>query len=177
MYKGEKVILRAYEKADINLAHELFNGLELQKLLNSGLILPLSYEEEESFILGAAKNKSTEYNFAIESIDDQKYIGGCGYFKYRPKDGTTWIGIAVADETYWGKGFGFDATKVLIRFLFNELNIRKVTLGVFSYNERAIKCYRKLGFEEEGRLKENFFRDGKYHDEIIMSLFRANYKN
>lgn len=176
MYRGKKVILRAYEKEDIAEAHRLFNNLEFQKLLNTHLILPLSYEDEEKFILEMNNNKNNGYNFAIEAIDESKYIGGCGYFKYRPKDGTTWIGIAIADNKYWGKGYGSDALKVLINFLFNELNIRKITLGVFSYNTRAVKCYHNLGFKEEGCLKKNLYRDGKYHDELIMSLFKNKYK-
>ena len=176
MYKGEKVFLRSYEKKDIERAHKLFNDLEVQFYLAPGPIYPLSYQEEEKFVesfMGREKEKG--YNFAIETLEGE-YIGGCGYFGLSRKNGTVEVGITIADKDYWGKGYGTDAMKVLINFLFYELNVRKITLHVFAFNERAIRCYRKLGFLEEGRLRENMFRNGRYHDDIIMSLFRQDYK-
>ncbi len=174
MYKGEKTILRAYEKKDLEDAHRLFNDLEVQRLLNPGVILPLSLEEEQKFIETNAASKESRYNFAIETHDGV-YIGGCGYFDFNRRNGTTYIGIAIAHRDYWGKGFGTDALRVLLRFLFLELNVRKVLLNVFAFNERAVACYRRLGFGEEGRLKQQVYRDGTYHDELIMSLFREQF--
>lgn len=175
MYKGEKVILRSYEKSDIEKAHKLFNDLEVQRLISPRSIFPSSYEQEELFLVDegiSCKDKERAYVFAIQTIEGV-YIGGCSYKNLDRKNSTTHIGIAIADKGYWGRGYGTDAMKILIKFLFEEFNIRKILLEVFSYNERAVKCYTKLGFVEEGRLKDQIYRDGKYHDTIIMSLFRV----
>jgi len=75
------------------------------------------------------------------------------------------------DKEYWGKGYGTDAMKVLMKFIFEEMNINKIRLGTFSFNERAIKSYQKCGFEIEGVLKDEIFKEGKYYDEIIMAVF------
>ena len=55
------------------------------------------------------------------------------------------------------------------------MNIRKIKLNVFSFNIRAQKCYEKCGFKAEGILKDEIFKEGKYYDEIIMSLFSNEY--
>lgn len=70
-----------------------------------------------------------------------------------------------------GRGYGTDAMKVLMNFIFNNMNIRKIRLSTFSFNMRARKSYEKCGFEVEGILKDEIFKDGKYYDEIIMSVF------
>lgn len=72
------------------------------------------------------------------------------------------IGIAIGNKNYWGKGYGTDALNTLLRLLFNEHNARKVLLNVF-------------GFKEEGRLKEQIYREGKYQDGVVMALFKKDY--
>ncbi|WP_308524438.1 GNAT family protein [uncultured Tissierella sp.] len=62
-------------------------------------------------------------------------------------------------------------------FAFNRLNLHKLDLEVRSYNERAIRCYEKCGFKEEGRIRENFFTDGKYTDTLFMGILKREYEN
>ena len=174
MLKGKKIILRSYEKEDIEKAHEYINNYELMKFLNPSFILPRSLKSEEEYINSIDKDPDKSFSFAIDTLKG-KYIGGCGYFNVNRKNGTCYIGIFIGDKNYWGKGYGTDANKVLLNYLFNEFNIRKVLLNVFAYNKRAIKSYEKLGFKIEGTLVDNIYRDGKYYDEIIMALFKNDF--
>ncbi|WP_260412497.1 GNAT family N-acetyltransferase [Alkalihalobacillus sp. TS-13] len=64
----------------------------------------------------------------------------------------------------------------LLEFTFNELNLYKVYLRVFSFSERAIKLYQKLWFYKEGELKEQVYRDGEWHGVVFMGLLKRNYK-
>lgn len=66
--------------------------------------------------------------------------------------------------------------KVLVNFIFNEMNINKIKLDVYSFNTRAIKCYEKLGFKKEGTLRKEIFREGKYHDILVYGMFRDEFK-
>ncbi len=66
-------------------------------------------------------------------------------------------------------------TERILRFAFEQMNLNKVSLGVFEFNERAIACYRKCGFVEEGRLREEYYQDGRYWDVIRMSILRREY--
>ena len=74
----------------------------------------------------------------------------------------------IIDQNFQGKGFGKETTKLILDYSFQKLNMRKVSLNVLSENTRAINLYKKLGFKEEGILKEHFYWDGKYHDVVVM---------
>ncbi len=176
MFKGKKTILRAYEKAFSTLACKYFNDEEFRSFLSPSALLPISQTEEDGIIDGFMnpKNESNSYTFAITTLQG-KYLGGCSYFNFNHEAGTVWIGIAIGDKKYWGKGYGTDALNTLLLLLFNEHNTRKVLLNVFDFNERGIASYKKLGFKEEGRLKQQQYRKGKYHDDVIMALFKKDY--
>lgn len=84
--------------------------------------------------------------------------------------------MAKWQEEDWVRGYGSDALKVLNKFIFEEVNMNKIKLSAFSFNHRAIACYKKVGFQEEGRLKKEIYRNGKYHDEIVMAIFKEDFK-
>jgi len=171
MYYGEKVCLRAYREEDIPKATSFVNDEELKKLLVTNIPFPMTLWEEEEWIKSQKSNQDGNYNFAIEDIETKKYIGGCGIQEVNWLSRVATVGIMIGDKEYWGKGYGTDAMKVLIDFIFNKMNIRKIRLSTFSFNMRARKSYEKCGFEVEGILKDEIFKDGKYYDEIIMSVF------
>ncbi|QAA30940.1 GNAT family N-acetyltransferase [Clostridium manihotivorum] len=172
MYYGEKICLRAYKQEDIPVAVEMINDRELKKLLVTDIPFPSTPWEEEEWIKSQKATSTGEYNFAIEDIETKKYIGGCGIQKVNWLARTATVGIMIGDKNYWGKGYGTDAMKVLLDFIFNNMNINKVKLSVFSFNTRAKKSYEKCGFVVEGVLKKELFKDGKYYDEIVMAAFR-----
>jgi len=64
-----------------------------------------------------------------------------------------------------------------LNFIFNEMNLHKVSLLTYGFNKRAIRSYEKVGFKVEGVLKENIYREGQYHNKLIMSIFKEKWKN
>ena len=64
----------------------------------------------------------------------------------------------------------------MLRFAFNELNYHRVYLRVYDFNQRAIRCYEKCGFQTEGRLRQHMYRNGAWHDEIIMGVLRDEFR-
>ncbi|WP_077368750.1 GNAT family N-acetyltransferase [Anaerosalibacter sp. Marseille-P3206] len=171
MYYGEKVCLRAYREEDVPKATSFVNDEELKKLLVTNIPFPMTLWEEEEWVKSQKSSQNGSYNFAIEDIETKKYIGGCGIQEVNWLSRVATVGIMIGDKEYWGKGYGTDAMKVLMDFIFNKMNIRKIRLSTFSFNMRARKSYEKCGFEVEGILKDEIFKDGKYYDEIIMSVF------
>ncbi len=176
MYSGEKVKLRAYKREDIPMAQEYLNDFETKKLLMPGIPYPITLEEEQKWFEKQTAFGDT-YNFAIETLEGEKYIGGCGINQLDWKNSVAVVGIFIGDKDYWGKGYGTDAMKVLVRFIFEQMNIHKVKLFVYSFNERAVKSYEKCGFVKEGVLRQEIFRDGKFHDEYIMGILKDEYFN
>lgn len=175
MYYGTKVKLRAYKKEDIPLAYDFVNDGELKKLLVTDVPFPTMYEEEEQWYESLLKDKDN-YNFAIEDLETGNYIGGCGINKLDWLNRVATIGIMIGDKRYWGKGYGTDAVKVLNKFIFQQMNMNKIKLNVFSFNERAKKSYDKCGFQIEGILRQELFRDGEYYDEYVMALLLEDWK-
>ncbi|KOF56008.1 GNAT family N-acetyltransferase [Clostridium guangxiense] len=176
MYYGEKVCLRAYKEEDIKVAAELVNDEELKRFLTPRIPFPISPWEEEDWIKSQKGNQSGQFNFAIEDMKTKKYIGGCGIQDVNWLARTATVGIMIGDKDYWGKGYGTDAMKILIKFIFENMNINKIKLSTFSFNERAKKCYEKCGFKVEGILKDEIFKDGKYYDEVLMAVFREEFQ-
>lgn len=175
MYTGEKVRLREYRKEDAKQAQLYINDPEVKRLLHPGIPFLVTFEDEQRWIEGISGTKEAGYSFAIETLEDQKYIGGCGINSLDWKNSVAVVGIMIGDQNYWGKGFGTDAMKILIRFIFEQMNINKIRLHVFSYNQRAIKSYEKCGFIQEGILRQEIFRDGKYFDDIVMGITRSEF--
>ena len=74
------------------------------------------------------------------------------------------------DPTQLGKGYGTAATRLLCEHAFRDLNLHRVYLHVLASNARAVRCYEKVGFQVEGRLREHSFVDGKYQDFMVLGL-------
>lgn len=78
------------------------------------------------------------------------------------------IGIYAADKL--GQGFGKEAMNAALQHAFTTMNLHRISLRVIDYNERAIRCYRSVGFVEEGRERETAFIKGKWRNDLIMGL-------
>lgn len=175
MLKGKLVKLREYRKEDVPVALEYMNNEEVAKNLSTRTPFPYTLEDEEKWFTNQS-GVNDKYNFAIETIEEEKYIGGCGINNIDWKNSHVTIGIYIGDQAYWNKGYGSDALKVFIKFIFDEMNIHKIKLEVFAFNIRAIKCYEKCGFKQDGVLREEIFKNGKYYDVWEMSILRDEYQ-
>ena len=102
-------------------------------------------------------------------------IGDVALLDIDPLNGKSTVRISIFNKEFWGKGYGTEALKLLISFGFNNLNMNRIGLDVFSFNERAINSYKKLGFQEEGRIREDLFYDGEYHDAVLMGLLKREF--
>jgi RimJ/RimL family protein N-acetyltransferase len=122
------------------------------------------------------KERLDNYLFMIQKLEDDCKIGFIGLdgINWQARNG--WIGIGIGERQEWGKGYGTDAFRILIRFAFQELNLRRLSLNVFEYNPRAIRSYEKLGFQVEGREREWLRRNGRRWDLIYMGLMRRDWE-
>ena len=87
------------------------------------------------------------------------------------------MGIVIGEKQYNGHGYGSEAIQLLLAFGFRELELNSLYLRVFDFNEGALKSYRKCGLIEEGRLREAYFRDGRFHDIVIMSMLSDEFES
>ncbi|MEP7191056.1 MAG: GNAT family protein, partial [Roseiflexaceae bacterium] len=87
----------------------------------------------------------------------------------------TWVSIAIGEATNQGHGYGAEALGLALQFAFQELNLHRVQLTVFSYNQRAIALYEKLGFQREGIFREHLERDGTRFDMYLYGILRPEW--
>jgi RimJ/RimL family protein N-acetyltransferase len=123
-----------------------------------------------------AEPKLDHFWFMVRRIDDDRLIGEAGLGAVSWLHGEACLYISLGDRTCWGRGYGTDAVRLLLRYAFEGLNLARVTLGVFDYNPRAVRVYEKVGFVHEGRLRQNTRRDGEWHDEIVMGVLRQDWE-
>lgn len=123
------------------------------------------------------KKADGEYQFGIVKREGGVLIGNCGFDSVSLIHRTAQAGIFIGDEENRSCGYGEEALGALVDFGFQVLGLRSVMLQVFSFNERAVRCYQKVGFQEFGRRRQCYYLDGKYYDSIQMDLLREERQN
>jgi RimJ/RimL family protein N-acetyltransferase len=173
--RGKRINLRAIEKEDLPKLMSIRNEDELMIHMSSTIPHPISVCAEELDYMEKCKKKyKDEVELLIEKKDGN-IIGKCGTMKTRWKDSETTVFILIGGSENRGQGLGTEAMQLLISFIFEQMNIRRIKLYVFAFNERAIKSYEKCGFKVEGVLREELYRNGRYYDVKQMSILRHEY--
>lgn len=113
--------------------------------------------------------------FIIETLDEIP-IGLVSYKNTSRQTRSAIISIFLGDKEYWGHGYGTDALRIFVRYLFEQWNYHRVELETWIGNQRAVRTYEKCGFQIEGRLRDGFYVSGQYQDRIIMGILRADYE-
>ena len=133
----------------------------------------MSVDSEREWLENSLKNN--DFNFAIVNLENDKLIGNCGIMHINQKDRCAELGIFIGSEEHRGKGYGTEVLRILLDYCFNYLNLNNIHLGVMSFNERAINCYKKVGFKEYGRRRECYFLNGKYYDNVYMDILAREF--
>ncbi len=116
-----------------------------------------------------------KYCFAIIKLENDELIGNCGIDKISFKDRIGTLGIFIGEEENRNKGYGSETLRLLLDYGFNYLNLNNIDLCVKSFNERAINCYKKVGFKEYGRRKCSYYLNGKYYDDVLMQVLKEEF--
>jgi [ribosomal protein S5]-alanine N-acetyltransferase len=170
---GEKVYLRTIEPSDLERCLKWINDPEVTRFLASESMLFNSIREED-WIRNLYKSDS-DFPFAICLREGDVHIGNLRLGPINRLHGISIFGILIGDAENRGRGFGTEATKLILDYAFNVQNQHRVELGVFIFNERAIACYEKAGFIREGVQRKKYFKEGRYHDQIVMGILRDDW--
>ncbi len=188
MIYSDRIRFRAIDRDDLPTFLNWINDPEVRQGI--GIYLPFSMADEEDWFEGMRKHPANEHNLAIEvrltseqagkpvmdeSEESWKMIGSCGFFNLDGRNRSSEFGITIGDKSYWNKGFGTEAVRLLVQHGFNTLNLNRIYLRVLENNLRAIRAYEKAGFTHEGRQRQAEFRDGKYIDLLVMSILKDEF--
>jgi RimJ/RimL family protein N-acetyltransferase len=174
---GDFVHLTAEEPAVLAEACARWNtDSEFQRLLDANVAYQISAKKISEWIQqDQEKNPPPYYLFGIRILEDEHLIGWLDLEGTLFPHGEAFVGIGMGVRESWGKGYGTDAMRVILRFAFQELNLRRVSLDTFEYNPRAIRSYEKAGFVLEGRARGYLNREGKRWDLIFMGILQEEW--
>lgn len=174
MIIGEFTILRTLQLSDKKVIFEWMSSPELRH--DIGTIFPVSEYEHDIWFENHIKDTS-EQTYGIVEKSTGEFIGIIGTKNTNIYSRCTEGYIYIGEPNMRAKGLGSDALRTLISFYFEQLNFHKFCLRVSSFNIRAIRSYKKIGFTKEGILKDQVFKDGMYHDTICLGLIYKGEEN
>ena len=169
---GKKCYLSPMDINDANKYTEWLNDLELTINLTIYNSI-INVENEKAFL----ENLSKEHNYSIIDIETNELIGACGFIDLSHLNQTAEVGIFIGSKDHLNKGYGTEAMSLLIDYGFKALNLHNIQLRVYSFNERAIKSYKKIGFEIIGNRREALRRGNELYDIVYMDILFDGFYN
>jgi RimJ/RimL family protein N-acetyltransferase len=149
------------------------NDHEVTRYLETG-VFPATQQDLEKYY----ESITGTSNQVLLAIVDKASNAHIGNIKLGP---INWIhrrsllGILIGDKSFWGKGVGLEAMRLMVEYGFCRLNLHRIYLAVFAENEAGVRLYEKVGFKVEGRFRDDMFQDGTYKDRLWMGLLRTEY--
>ena len=172
---GERVKLTSIREADIDEIVTWDEDTEFMRNLLSGPAYPRPEVLQREWWSERLK-KQDQYHFAIRLIEDDRIIGTFHIEEIEWTNQAGWFSIGLGGTGTRGQGYGAEALKLGLDFAFNSLNLHRLALGVFAFNEPAIRLYKRLGFTHEGTQREYLNRDGQRHDMLMFGMLAREFR-
>jgi RimJ/RimL family protein N-acetyltransferase len=177
MLQGTKTKLRAIRKGDLKFFLVWLNDPEVTQYLT--VYLPMTDVAEEKYIEElSTKRSSTDVVFVIEAKSRKRWkpIGCCGIHRIDWKNRDAELGIFIGEKNFWSNGYGTEAFGMAVDYAFGQLGLNRVSAGAYAFNERSIKMQLRLGFKKEGVLRKAIFKNGEFHDKVMLGLLCGEWK-
>ena len=171
---GDKVALGPLRKDLVPTYLRWFNDFHTLRTMGA-MPVPLTLEQEEKWYERAITRGDTDIFFTIYERTAKRPIGNVDLRDIDHRNRTSLFGIAIGEPDARGKGFGTEATKLMLDFAFTVQGLHSVMLHVLEYNLAGVRAYTKAGFKEFGRRRESHFMGGKYWDVIHMECLATEW--
>ena len=172
--EGKLVTLRAIEESDLVLLHKWANDPNTQDTMGH-LHFPSSMDYHKTWFQ-RLKNDELNQRLAIEA-PDMGLIGLSSIVNIDWRNNHAWHGVMLGDANMRGKGYGVDAVMTTMRYSFEELHLERLDGSIIEYNTVSYSFYcNRLGWKEEGRRRNWYFRKGRYWDQIIVGITKQDYE-
>lgn len=170
--EGASVCLRPIREDDVDAIMGWINDPEITRNF-AAFGEPVTHEQELAFIRDMIASKNDRL-FAIERVDQPGLIGTAGIHRiYWPaKNGR--LGLMVGKHTLQGQGLGQQTMRLLVAYAFEVLKLHKVWLVHYADNARMRHIAGKLGFRQEGVLRDEYFHQGRWHDMVRHALLESD---
>jgi RimJ/RimL family protein N-acetyltransferase len=172
-WQGELVRLRASEPDDWETVWQWNRDAELNRGLDHIYPPQAQGTVKKQLEPSGGKPSPDAFGVMIETLNGV-LVGHIGTHKCDPLAGTFSYGLAVLGE-YRQRGYASEAIRLILRYMFDERRYRKAWAEVYSFNDASIRLHEKLGFQQEGRMREMVFTNGEFHDLILLGLFASDF--
>lgn len=175
MIIGNHIRLRAIEKDDLPLFVRWLNDREVyQNLLVRS---PISQAGEENWYEQHLARPAYTRTLLIEVELEAGWtpIGTIGFHDIDWINRSAEFGIMIGEKSQWNRGWGRQAVRLLLYQGFANLNLHRIYLYVHADNPRAIRAYQAAGFQVEGTLRQDIFKNGEYVDALLMGILRSEW--
>jgi len=170
--EGKKVYLRPVQDEDFNMVYFGKNNSQVRETLF--LFAPQTLEQVQAEMKQWSNSKEIML-FTICSNDDNKPVGQTAFVRIDYVSRAAVFYLAVYDPTSWSKGFGGEATRLMVDYAFNILNLNRLHLHVCAENPHAVEAYKKAGYSIEGTLRQAMYHHDRYVDFYVMGMLRQEY--
>lgn len=170
MLRGERVVLRPFRPDDVEPLWRAKLDPATWAATSAAPLVPLTLAEHQARYAEPSKDNSAQ--FAVDV--DGALAGRVGLFDVDLLARSAEVGVSLLPE-HRGQGHGKDALRVLLGYAFRSRNLRRVHLQTLSSNEAGLRCYRAVGFVEEGRPRQAAWVEGRYEDMVLMSVLRDDW--
>jgi len=169
-----RMVMRAVEPADARFLADLINDPEVRNILGAyDLVFPVSVDLESRWIESVSKKDDVHMIATLKNAATP--LGIVSLKDLNRRNGSAHLSIILQKKS-WDKGYGTEAVKGVLTFLFDRKNLHRVWLRVAEHNERAIACYKKCGFRIEGTLREDHFAGDAWQSSHIMSVLDSDFR-
>ena len=176
LFKGKLVRLAGIEPEEASKTFAQWNrDSEYMRLLDSDPPHLHSAKAIKEWLEKDLEKRTNMYWFAIRALEDDRLLGDITLSVINWGSREAFVGIAIGEREFWGRGHGTDAMRLILGYGFVELNLRRISLSVFEFNQRALRSYEKAGFQLEGRLRGSIQREGRRWDELYLGILREEW--
>ena len=121
------------------------------------------------------EDQTSTYWFAVRALEGDRLLGDVELSVVDWGSRDAFVGIGIGEREFWGRGYGTDAMELILCYAFTELNLQRVSLTVFEFNQRAVRSYEKVGFRVEGRQRQGMQREGRRWDILFMGILHEEW--
>lgn len=170
---GDRVELYPIEEDDLPRLRDIVNHEEVWPWIS--INQPQNLRHEEQFLTELTENEA-QTTLLIYDVNEERRVGTVELLQEEPDDRRAELGIML-DPDHHSSGIGTEAVQLAVAYGFKERNLHKIWCRVAAHNEKSIGLFEKLGFTEEGRLREHVYAHGAYRDFVLYGMLRAEWQD
>ena len=172
---GERIRMRGYRPEDLHDFYAVHSDPRVMRYWSfpAWTEISQSYEYFASAIQG--RDASQRLCWAIADLQTDRVLGGTTLFSNNPSQGRAEIGY-VLGHAHWGQGYAQEALRLVIDYTFDVLGFRRIEADIDPRNTGSCKLAERLGFVQEGLLRERWIVDGELQDATIYGLLARDWR-